>query len=62
MEEWYCFKCEEKMVEKDILASYFEMEGDVRALQCPKCKTAYLSEQTTIEVVNEAEAEIETKE
>ena len=61
MEEWYCFKCKEKLVEKDLNASYMDISQTIRGLQCPQCKTAYLTEKTTVEIVNYGEEEIEAK-
>jgi len=61
MEEWYCFKCKEKMVEKDIRGTYLEIARFIRGFQCPKCKTAYLSEKTVTEEVCPGEEEIEAK-
>ena len=61
MGEWYCFKCKEKMAEKDISGTYLEITRFIRGLQCPRCKTAYLSEQITVDEVNKGEEEIEAK-
>lgn len=60
MEEWHCFKCKEEMVEKDMSATYLEISQTVRGLQCPQCKTAYLTEETAVEVTR-GEEEIEAK-
>jgi len=61
MEEWYCFKCKEKMVENDISGTYQEISRFIRGLQCPKCKTAYFSEKTVMEEIRPGEQEIEAK-
>lgn len=61
MAEWYCFKCKEKMEEKDIVATYLEIVRFIPGLKCPKCGVAYLTEKTVIEVVQKGEEEIEAK-
>jgi len=61
MEEWYCFKCREKVVTTDVEGEYLEVVRYVEALQCPKCKAAFLTEQTAMEVVRPGEEQIENK-
>jgi NAD-dependent SIR2 family protein deacetylase len=61
VEEWYCFKCKEKMEVKEVVSSYLEMTGFVDALKCPKCGTMYLTEEIVVETVNKGEEEIEAK-
>ena len=51
MEEWYCFKCKEKMVETDVSYEYLWVVRRARGLQCPKCKTAYIEEKTIKEAL-----------
>lgn len=61
MEEWYCFKCRQKMKEKDLAAMYMEIVRFIPGLQCPECGAAYLTEKTVVEVVSKGEEEIEAK-
>ena len=61
MENWYCFKCKEKMVEKDISTSYLEISRFIRGIQCPQCKTVYMSEKTVLEEIRPGEEQIEEK-
>lgn len=61
MEEWYCFKCKEKMVEADITMSYMDIIRFIKGLKCPKCNAAYLTEETVVEVVRKGEEQIEAK-
>ena len=49
------------MVEKDISASYLEINRFVTGFQCPKCKTAYLSEKIAVEEVSKGEEDIDAK-
>ncbi len=58
--EWYCFKCKEKMVEKDVDASYLEITQFIRGLKCPKCGATYLTEEIAV-WASEREEEIEAK-
>jgi len=60
MEQWYCFKCKEKVVENDISTSYLEITGFIQGLQCPKCGVAYLTEESAV-WASEREEEIEAK-
>ena len=60
MEEWYCFKCKEKMEETDISMEFMEIVRFVEGIKCPKCGAAYLPE-ATAEVVVQGEQEIEAK-
>jgi len=61
MEEWYCFKCNQKMEEKDLTAVYMEIIRFIPGLQCPGCGSAYLMEKIVVEVVSKGEEEIEAK-
>ena len=61
MEEWYCFKCKEKMEEKDIVMEFMEIVRFQPGLKCPKCGTAYLMEKIVVEVIAKGEEEIEAK-
>ena len=63
MEQWYCFKCKEKMEEStDITLSYMgaEMPGS-EGIKCPKCGVKYLLEGFAVEQVREGEKIMETK-
>lgn len=61
MQQWYCFKCKEKMIEADIWLTYMEITRPIPGLKCPKCNAAYLTEETVVEVINRGEEEIELK-
>jgi len=61
MEEWYCFKCEEKMEESDLCMEYMEIVRFQPGLKCPKCGTGYLMEKIVVEVISPGEDEIEEK-
>lgn len=61
MEKWHCFKCQEEMKETDILMSYLEFSNMAEGLQCPGCGVSYLTEETVIEKVLEAEEMLENK-
>lgn len=61
MEQWYCFKCKEAMLEENINLSYLEMTRPVKGLKCPKCGTAYLLEDKVEGVVRRGEEALETK-
>ena len=61
MAEWYCFKCKEKMEERDVVATYLEIVRFIPGLKCPKCGAVYLTEKTVVEVVQKGEEEIEAK-
>jgi len=61
MEEWYCFKCKEKMREADVWMTYLELTFSISGLKCPKCEAAYLTEETVVEKVAVGEEQIEAK-
>lgn len=61
MEEWYCFKCKDKMTKADIQSTFLEISRSIEGLKCPKCGTAYLTEKTVIEEVTTAEEDMEAK-
>ena len=61
MEDWYCFRCKEKMVVKEVEALYLDITQFVEGLKCPKCGTAYLTEEVAVEKVAKGEEEIEAK-
>jgi DNA-directed RNA polymerase subunit RPC12/RpoP len=60
-EEWYCFKCKEKMVEAEIPFVYLDAEEKAKGIKCPKCGVAYFDEQTVLDVIIPAEEDIEGK-
>ena len=61
MKEWYCFKCKEKMKEKDLEASYMDIIRFVKGLKCPRCGATYLTEEYAVEVVAKGEEQLEAK-
>ena len=61
MEDWYCFKCKEKMVDAEVTMSYYDVTAKQPGIRCPKCGTAYLTEKSVIEIINPGEEEIESK-
>lgn len=60
-DEWFCFKCKEKVEEVDLNLSYLGMEGVVSGLICPKCKEVYLTEDVVVGQIVNAEKTIEAK-
>ena len=61
MEEWYCFKCKEKMGEADILLEFMEITRFQAGLKCPKCGASYYPENTVVEIIVPGEEQIEAK-
>ncbi len=61
MEEWYCFQCKEKMVEKDVETRYLQILQYVPGLKCPKCGVPYLTEEIAVETVTKGEETIDAK-
>jgi methionyl-tRNA synthetase len=61
MEQWYCFKCNEAMIETEVLGMYMEITRFIKGLKCPKCGACYLTEEEAVEVVSKGEEEIEAK-
>ena len=61
MAEWHCFKCKEKAVAGKVKLGFMDYEVDEEALICPKCRAAYLTEETTIERVLPSEDLLEEK-
>jgi YgiT-type zinc finger domain-containing protein len=61
MSEWYCFKCKEKMEEKEVTLVYLEIEGKTEGLVCPKCGAKYITEDIAVEQVAKGEKMIEEK-
>ena len=60
MEEWYCFKCKEKMVQADITGQYMDIEATTPGLKCPECGTVFLTEEQCLKV-NKDEEVLESK-
>ena len=60
LEKWYCFRCNEEVVEADIAWTYLETVHIVRGLKCAKCGAVYLTEEQT-KIILEAEGELEAK-
>ena len=60
-ENWYCFKCKEKMVMDQVWLSYLEVIQPILGLRCLNCKTEYLTEDTVVNRVNKAEEMLEDK-
>ena len=60
MEKWHCFKCKEEIIEAEVPSSYMEIESTVKALKCPKCGRAFVTEEIANETV-EGEQTIESK-
>ena len=62
MEQWYCFRCKEKMVEDGILMTYLNIAtSTVEGIKCPKCSAAYLLEETVVGKVAYTEKMLESK-
>ncbi len=60
-EEWYCFKCKEKMVKAEIPFVYLEVEDKGKGIKCPKCGVAYFDEQTVLDVIIPTQEFIDAK-
>ena len=61
MSEWYCFQCKEKMEEKDVEVSYLEIVRFLPGLKCPRCGTAYFTEDMVEDTLRPGEEELESK-
>ncbi len=44
-EEWYCFKCNEKVTEGEVQFSYLQFKKPVKGTRCPKCGAVFVSEE-----------------
>ena len=55
MNDWYCFKDKVKMLETDVKLSYMQLSQRVPGLKCPVCGECYLTEETVLTTVKEAE-------
>jgi len=62
MEQWYCFKCKEKMEETEVTLIYHDTElpGAV-GIKCPKCGAEYLLEEFVIRELIPGEKMMEGK-
>jgi hypothetical protein len=61
MADWYCFKDKAKMEETQLLMRYMVVSQHVWGLKCPVCGVEYLTEETVMTSVREAESSIEAK-
>ncbi|MFH1625390.1 MAG: hypothetical protein ABID54_09595 [Pseudomonadota bacterium] len=61
MEEWYCFRCKEKMEAKEVQSVYMEISNFIDGLKCPTCGATYLTEEIVVETVSKGEEDIEAK-
>lgn len=61
MAQWRCFQCREDMIEDMIILEFSGIQGSAEGIRCPKCGTKYLLEETVIEKVFPAEAELSYK-
>ena len=59
--EWQCFKCKEKAIPTNVDLSYLGITRSAYALQCPKCKAAYIEEDFAMNIMARAEPVIEMK-
>ena len=55
MNDWYCFKDKVKMQETDVKLSYMQLSQRVPGLKCPVCGECYLTEETVLTTVKDAE-------
>jgi hypothetical protein len=55
MNDWYCFKDKVKMLETDVKLSYMQLSQRVPGLKCPVCGECYLTEETVMTTVKDAE-------
>lgn len=61
MVQWRCFKCHEDMVETIVELEFSGVEGEAEGIKCPKCEMKYLLEETVVNKVFPAEAELSYK-
>ena len=61
MEQWRCFQYKEEMIETIVELEFSGVEGSAEGIQCPKCGIKYLLEETVIDKVFPAEAELSYK-
>jgi uncharacterized OB-fold protein len=61
MVEWYCYKDKVRMSEAEMTLTYLELTQRIYGLRCPKCGASYLTEDTVMTNVHEAEIMIEQK-
>lgn len=61
MAEWDCFKCKEKMTEREIKLIYQDIEGTGVGLVCPKCSAKYILEELAVGKMAKGEKMIENK-
>lgn len=62
MENWYCFKCKQKMEEREVYLAYMGSEfPGILGMKCPKCGVEYLSEEFVIGQLREGEQMMESK-
>ena len=61
MVEWHCFKCEEEMIDAEILMEYLDIEGEANGVECPKCGTKYILEEEATTRMAKGEKMIENK-
>ena len=43
-EGWYCFKCNEKVEEGEVLFSYLQFKRPVKGPRCPRCGAVFAPE------------------
>lgn len=61
MEDWYCFKCKEKMEQTTIKVFYMEFDSMIDGLKCPKCGSSYVTEKVATGELSEGEQLLEGK-
>jgi hypothetical protein len=61
MADWHCFKCKEKMAEREIKLSYLDIEGTTVGLVCPTCGVGYIAEEIAVGKMAKGEKMIEDK-
>ena len=61
MGQWYCFECNERMIEDDVWMTYMDITRALPGLKCPKCGTGYLTEETVVGTINPGEELLEDK-
>lgn len=61
MANWHCFKDKVPLATADILMSYLDTTNAIEGLKCPKCGMVFLTEETVVDKVNQAEQMLENK-
>ncbi len=59
-EEWFCFKCQKKVLEGEVQLSYLQFTRSMKGPRCPECGAVFVSEEMARKLRN-VEEQIEDK-